>query len=330
VLLDVRNLKIEYSTSAGSVQAVQDASFVLDEADSLGLVGESGCGKSTLGRGLILLLPPNGRVTRGQILLEGVDLLSLPEAALRATRWQKVAMIFQNSMSSLNPVAHIGDQIADALQLNSDVCRDEALTRAAADFEKVGLAPSRLMQYPHEFSDGMKQRALITLALICRPLLVVADEPTTALDVVAQRQVLELLSVLQQELDMALILISHDVSVVAEACQRLAVMYAGKIVELGPTDTLLRQGCHPYTRALVDAVPSLYAPRGSIRAIPGVPPSLIDPPAGCRFAPRCDYAEAICEAVDPPAISIASNHVANCHFAGELQFGSMRDTHAKQ
>jgi oligopeptide/dipeptide ABC transporter ATP-binding protein len=321
VLLDVRNLRVEYHTLGGSVQAVDNVSFAVAEAESLGLVGESGCGKSTLGYGLMLLLPPNGRIVGGEVLLETVDLLSLPDSALRATRWRKVAMIFQNSVSSLNPVARIGDQIADALQWNSDLTRTEALERAAADFERVGLASSRLMQYPHEFSDGMKQRAMIALALTCRPLLVIADEPTTALDVVAQRQVLELLSVLREDLHLALILISHDVSVVAETCRRMAVMYAGKIVELGPTDVLLHESRHPYTKALIDSVPSLYGRRGSMEAIPGAPPSLLDPPEGCRFAPRCAYARPVCQTLDPPTISLAPNHVAHCHFAAELDFG---------
>jgi oligopeptide/dipeptide ABC transporter ATP-binding protein len=229
-------------------------------------------------------------------------------------------MVFQNSMSALNPVMRIGDQIADALQEHVQMSRKEALEQAAAAFGRVGLPDSRLMQYPHEFSGGMKQRAMIALALICQPRLLIADEPTTALDMVAQRQVLQLLDDLQRELDLALLLISHDISVVAETCSQVVVMYAGEIVELGPTKKVLHYCRHPYTRALVSSVPSLYAPARTLTSLPGAPPSLIDPPPGCRFAPRCTFAQLLCSAEVPPVVTVESAHVARCHFALDLDF----------
>ncbi len=318
VLLDVQDLKIEFRTARGPVRAVDGVSFGLAQRGSLGLVGESGCGKSTTGFGILRLLPDNGRITQGRVLFEGVDLVSLPEPELRRTRWNRISMIFQNAMSALNPVMRIGDQIVDALRLHRPLSRHEALDRAAAAFAQVGLTPSRLSQYPHEFSGGMKQRVMIAMALVCDPQVVIADEPTTALDVVAQRQVLQLLEDLKERFNLTLILISHDISAVGEVCAQVGVMYAGQMVELGTKQQVLHDYGHPYTRALVKSLPSLYTPVHQLISLPGAPPDLINPPLGCRFAPRCSHSQPLCTAEAPPLVPLGSGHMVRCHLAGQL------------
>lgn len=318
MLLSVRDLKVHFSTPHGAVRAVDGISFDLGKSGSLGLVGESGCGKSTTGYGLLRLLPRNGYIAGGQVLLSGVDLLSLPEADLRRLRWDKMAMIFQNAMSALNPVVRIGDQICAALIYHHPMPKAEAMDRAAAIFEKVGVAPSRLNQFPHEFSGGMKQRAVIALALICHPEVVIADEPTTALDVVAQRQVLQVLAELEAEMHLASILISHDISVVGELCKTVGVMYAGELVEYGPTKAVFGEYRHPYTQALLTSLPSLYTPLRTLTSLRGAPPNLIQPPKGCRFAPRCRYAQGLCSDEPPEALNVSPDHTVRCHFAMEL------------
>jgi len=312
-LLEVRNLDVTFSTDRGTLRALEGVSFTLGRGESMGLVGESGSGKSTTAYALMRLLTGNGAVSGGQALLDGDDLLRMPDAALRAARWQRIAMVFQNAMTAMNPVLRIGDQLADALQQHVPMRRAEALAQARAMFARVGLPPSRLMQYPHEFSGGMKQRAVIALALICAPSLLLADEPTTALDVIAQRQVLQLLVRLKSELGLALILISHDISAVAETCGRVAVMYAGQIVEQGPTRPMFREPRHPYTRALVAAVPSLHT--RALATIEGSAPDLTQPVAGCRFAPRCPIAAPVCGEVAPPVVELDGGRSVRCHFA---------------
>jgi peptide/nickel transport system ATP-binding protein len=312
-LLRVEGLSVDFVTGEATVRAVDEVSFDLPAGGSIGLVGESGCGKSTTAYGIMRLLPGNGRISAGRVLLEGQDLAALPEPALRRLRWQQIAMVFQNAMTALNPVMRIGEQIVAALMLHQAVPRAEALRRAAAIFGRVGLRPDRLMQYPHEFSGGMRQRAMMALALICGPRVLLADEPTTALDVVAQRRVLELLRDLQQEFHLALILISHDIAAVAEACEQIVVMYAGQVVEQGPTRATLARSRHPYTRALASAVPSLYGPAAG--ALEGLPPDLSQPSTGCRFAPRCPRAEQRCRNEPPPLHQFDGGHSARCHFA---------------
>lgn len=318
MLLDVRDLVIEFESLRGKLRAVDSVSFSLDQGDSLGLVGESGCGKSTTGYGLMRLLAPNGRIAGGQVLLNGVDLLPMPEDELRRLRWAKMAIVFQNAMSALNPVLRISDQIVSALLLHVPMSKTEALRRAAAAFERVNLPASRLNQYPHEFSGGMKQRAMIAMALICEPQILIADEPTTALDVVAQQQVLQLLGDLKQQMNLSLILISHDISAVAETCARVAVMYAGKIAEIGAASEVFHRFRHPYTRALITSLPSLHAPIRALTSLPGTPPDLISPPSGCRFAPRCPYVQSLCTEEDPPYVQVSPQHWARCHYAQQL------------
>jgi oligopeptide/dipeptide ABC transporter ATP-binding protein len=312
-LLAVRNLDVAFATPTGTLRALDGVSFQLDRGDSLGLVGESGSGKSTTAYALMRLLPPNGAATGGVALLDGEDLLRMPDAALRAARWSRIAMVFQNAMTAMNPVMRIGDQLVGALQQHRPMRRAEARALARAMFARVGLPPARLMQYPHEFSGGMKQRAVMALALICEPAVLLADEPTTALDVVAQRQVLQLLGRLQQEFGLALILISHDIAAVAETCARVAVMYAGQVIEQGPTRAVFRSPAHPYTRALVAAVPSLHA--RALASIEGTAPDLRTPSPGCRFAPRCPNVAALCRDTAPPVVDLADGRTARCHFA---------------
>ena len=319
MLLEVKDLTVQFRTEGQTLTAVNRVSFSLGEKESLGLVGESGCGKSTTAYALMNLLPKNGRIAGGQVLVNGVDLASAPYEQVRKSRWKDIAMVFQNAMTALNPVQKIGNQIVNALREHENVTRAEAIERAEYIFEKVGIAPSRLMQYPHEFSGGMKQ-AVIALALICKPKLLLADEPTTALDVVAQRQVLELLVSLQEEFELSLILISHDISAVAEACRRIAVMYGGQIMEIGPTKAVFLKSNHPYTHALVGSFPSLHKPLTTLTQIPGSPPNLADMPKGCPFAPRCPYAQDICREQLPPLRPVRLDKLCRCHFARELDF----------
>lgn len=321
VLLRVEDLTMHFRVGPGWVRAVDGVSFELRRGQTLGIVGESGCGKTSLGYTLMRLQPQNGRIIRGAIHFDGTDLVRLPDDDLRALRWTRFAMIFQNAMSALNPVFRVGDQIVDAIRHHTGVSRDAARERAGELFELVGLSRARLRGYPHEFSGGMKQRAMIALALACRPSLVIADEPTTALDVVAQGQVLREIRRLQRELDLAMIFVSHDISVVAEVCDFVAVMYAGELVEYGPTTVVLTQARHPYTIALLRSFPTIHGPIRPLVSVPGSPPDLVQPPSGCRFHPRCPYAQPVC-AQDAPPLAGPSGSWARCHFADDIQAAS--------
>jgi oligopeptide/dipeptide ABC transporter ATP-binding protein len=316
-LLEVRDLAMHFQVGSGWVHAVDGVSFDLRRGETLGIVGESGSGKTSLGYALLRLLPQNGRIVRGAIVFDGTDLVRLADAELRALRWKRFAVVFQNAMSALNPVFRVGDQIVDAIRYHTGVSRDAARERVASLFELVGLSRNRLRGYPHEFSGGMKQRAMIALALSCGPDLVVADEPTTALDVVAQEQVLRQIRSLQHDLDLALVFISHDISVVAEVCRNVAVMYAGEFVEYGPAEHLLTDPRHPYTIALLRSFPAVRGPQRTLLSVPGSPPDLVRPPSGCRFHPRCPFAQPVCREVSPPPVPTAGGW-ARCHFAEEI------------
>lgn len=320
MIIEVKDLTVKYQVGKDTLTAVNNISFNLDEQDSLGLVGESGCGKSTTAYALMNLLERNGRISNGSILINGTNLVAASMAEVRKIRWKEISMIFQNAMTAMNPVQKIGDQIVNALLEHEKMSRNEAIERAKYIFEKVGISPSRLMQYPHEFSGGMKQRAVIALALICYPKILLADEPTTALDVVAQRQVIELLISLKDELKLSMILISHDISAVAESCEKIAVMYGGEIVEIGPTKDVLIKNNHPYTNALVGSFPSLHKPISKLMQIPGSPPNLANMPTGCTFSSRCIYAKDICFTTKPTMRKVRLNKLCKCHFAEELDF----------
>ncbi|HJW48086.1 MAG TPA: ABC transporter ATP-binding protein [Candidatus Limnocylindria bacterium] len=318
-LLEVRDLVMHFQVGSGSVHAVDGVSFDLQRGETMGVVGESGSGKTSLGYAMLRLLPANGRILKGSITFDGIDLVPLPEEDLRSLRWKRFAMIFQNAMSALNPVFRVGDQIVDAIRHHTGVTRAAARERAGALFELVGLSRARLRGYPHEFSGGMKQRAMIALALSCGPDLVVADEPTTALDVVAQGQVLRQIKQLQEELHLAMIFVSHDISVVAEICRNVAVMYAGEFVEYGPTEHLLTDPRHPYTMALLRSFPSVRGPLKTLLSVPGSPPDLVRPPSGCRFHPRCPFAQQICREVSPEPTRTFDGGWARCHFTNEIR-----------
>lgn len=314
-LLEVRNLNTAYRVGDVSVRAVDNVSFQVKQSETLGIVGESGCGKTTLAFALLGLLPSNGRIEAGQIVFDGQNLLELSAEQMRAVRWKKISMIFQSAMSSLNPVKRVGDVLVEAVQAHERISKADAQRRARELFEMVGLEPKLLRSYPHELSGGMKQRAVIALSLICRPQLVIADEPTTALDVVVQDQILRRLRQLARELQLALIVISHDLGVIAEECDAVAVMYAAQIVEYGTVVSIFKHPKHPYTIGLMNSFPSLTGKRTALIPMPGDPPDLRHPPVGCRFATRCPLAEDLCRVQEPPEKEVSPGHFSKCHFA---------------
>ncbi|MEM2292738.1 MAG: ABC transporter ATP-binding protein [Nitrososphaerota archaeon] len=314
-LLEVQNLTTYYTTSRGPVRAVEDVSFKLDEGRALGLAGESGCGKTTIALSILRILPYNGKILRGKIIFEGQDIVSLKESELRnKVRWKGISLIFQGAMNALNPVYKIEDQIIEAIKVHEPkTSKEEARKRVKQLFELVGLDPSRTKNYPHEFSGGMRQRAMIAAALACNPKILIADEPGTALDVIVQAQVLKLMSELQRKLNLSIIMISHDLSIISETCNDLAIMYAGKIVEIGDVYSMFKKPLHPYTKGLIEAFPDIKEQRRKMYAIPGYPPNLLNPPSGCRFHPRCKYAMDICVKKDPETIEAHKGHFVACH-----------------
>lgn len=315
-LLDVENLKTYFYTYRGVVKAVDDVSFNLEKGTALGLTGESGCGKSTTAYSIIKLVPPPGRIVNGHVKLDGIDITKMSESQVRRdVRWKRVSMIFQGAMNALTPVYTIGRQIIETLTQHEGMPRAEAKARAEKLLKLVGLDRSLIKRYPHELSGGQKQRAFIAMALTLNPDLVIADEPTTALDVVVQAQFLNLLKRLVRDLKMSLILITHDVSVIAEMVDEVAVMYAGKIAEKGPSKRMFIQPVHPYTQGLLKSVPKLRNPE-KIKWIPGLPPDLVNPPSGCRFHPRCEHAMTICKEKEPPITRLEPDHQVSCWLYG--------------
>ena len=302
---------MSYATRAGDVRAVDGVSFSVNRGESVGLVGESGCGKTSIAMTLLKLLPENARIIKGKILLNGTNLAPLSEDQMRTHRWNNIAMVFQAAMNSLNPVYSVGDQIIEALDLHIKATRDESMQRVRHLYDLVGLDPSFIPRYPHEYSGGMKQRAVIAMALACEPDVLIADEPTTALDVIVQDRILKELRAIQQSLNMSMIYISHDMAVIAEVSHVVGVMYAGRIVEWGETVDVFQNPIHPYTQTLVSAFPSVTGPRHKLATLAGEPPNLLDPPAGCRFHPRCPYATDICQSEEPPVVR-RGEHWAAC------------------
>ena len=314
-LLEVRDLRTSFYTEEGVGRAVDGVSFVLDRGETLGLVGESGCGKSVTALSVMrLVADPPGRVEGGQVFLEGRDLLALSEEDMCQVRGDDVAMIFQEPMTSLNPVLTCGYQIMEAVSLHQGVSRQEARQRAVEMLKLVGIpAPEeRVDEYPHQLSGGMRQRVMIAMALSCNPHLLIADEPTTALDVTIQAQILELLDDLQREFHMAVLLITHDMGVIAEAADRVAVMYAGKIVELAVSKQLFSRPLHPYTRGLLESIPRLEGGRERLEIIPGMVPDARAFPAGCRFAPRCPWVQVRCREELPVLNEVREGHWVAC------------------
>ena len=314
-LLDINDLTVHYKILRGYVKAVEGVNLQLRKGETLGLAGESGCGKTTMALSIMRLLPPNGRIVKGKIIFDGKDITTLPEDRVRREiRWKKIAIVFQGAMNALNPVYSIGEQIIEAIRFHEpEVHKDEALERAKKLLELVGIDPSRVDNYPHEFSGGMRQRAMIAMALACNPKLLIADEPGTALDVIVQAQVLKLIVELQKKLNLSLILITHDLSIISETCKKAAIMYAGKLVENGSVYKIFKEPLHPYTQGLIASFPDIYAPKAEIKSIEGQPPDLLNPPSGCRFHPRCQYAMDICRVKEPPYVEVEKEHFVACH-----------------
>lgn len=315
-LLEVRGLKTYFFTDEGLVKAVDGIDFNINEGEIFGLVGESGCGKSVTALSLLRVVPsPPGRIVNGKVMFEGKDLMKISEKEMRQIRGAKISMIFQDPHSSLNPVFRIGDQIAEAIQLHQRIDKKEVPSRVteALDLVRIPDPADRMYQYPHQFSGGMKQRAMIAMMLACNPALLIADEPTTAVDATIQVQILELLKELRRERGASIMLITHNLGVIAEICDRVAVMYAGNIVEQGDVMSLLVKPKHPYTLSLLGSFPSAKKRRGELTVIPGFVPSLINPPSGCRFHPRCRYAKPICTKEMPPTVEVGDGHMVRCH-----------------
>ncbi len=313
-VLDVRDLRVEIPTGRGVVHAVDGASFSVGRGEALGLVGESGSGKSMTLRAILGLLPHPGRITGGQVLYRGMDLTTLPDRDLIDVRGKEISMIFQEPMTALNPVMRVGEQIAEAPMLHLGYSRSSAQERALELMRMVGIPDPerRARSYPHEFSGGMRQRVMIAIALSCEPEVILCDEPTTALDVTIQDQILKLLVALCQELSASLVFVTHDLAVVAQTCRQLAVMYAGQVVETGTVDAVFRSPRHPYTLGLLRSVPDFDAVQESLIPIPGSPPDLVRPPAGCRFHPRCTFVRDDCRTGDLPLRPVDFGHASAC------------------
>jgi len=317
-LLEIRGLKTHFRTDDGWVHAVDGVDLHVDAGETLCVVGESGSGKSVTAMSVLKLLPmPPGRIVAGQVLWEGRDLVPLPPAEMRRLRGREIGMVFQEPMTALNPVYTVGEQIGESLRLHEGLSRAAALDRAAELLALVHIsqATRRVHDYPHQFSGGMRQRVMLALALACKPRLLIADEPTTALDVTIQAQILDLLGELKERLGMAVLLITHAMGVVAEVAQRVVVMYAGQVIEEGPVERLFERPWHPYTQGLIRSIPRIdaEASRGSrLASIPGTVPSLVAPPPGCRFAPRCAYARDACTQATPALREVGPGHRVAC------------------
>jgi peptide/nickel transport system ATP-binding protein len=313
-LLEVDRLVMRYKIKAGEVSAVEDVSFTVHQGEAVGLVGESGCGKTSVALSLLRLLPSNAEYVSGEIRLNGEDLLFLSNEEMRQRRWKEISMVFQGAMNSWNPVYRVGDQIRETLDTHyrGVMNYDDQRTHMEKLFSAVGLPPSMLDRYPHEYSGGMRQRAVIAMALACSPQLIIADEPTTALDVIVQDQILKELKRIQQDLGMSIIYISHDIAVIAEVTDSLGVMYAGKLVEYGPTASVFARPRHPYAYLLLRSTPSISGPRRQLAPLEGEPPDLLDPPTGCRFHPRCPFATDQCVHDEPPLEEIGGGHRVAC------------------
>jgi len=312
-LLVVEGLTTHFRLGGQTVHAVDDVSFSLEDGEALGIAGESGCGKTTTALSLLRLLPSNAEVVGGSVRLFGIDLLTKSDKALQRYRWREISIIFQGAMNALNPVQRVGDQIAEPMIERQGLSKTAAAKRAGELLELVGIPKARRKAYPHELSGGMRQRAMIAMALACDPAVIIGDEPTTALDVMVQAQILELLEDLREKLGLSLILITHDLSVLAETCDRVMIMYAGRVAEEGPVGLVYGTPRHPYTQMLLRAFPDVLSGRRDLGTIPGSPPDLRTPPPGCRFHPRCPAAMDVCRTEVPPEVTFDDRVRVACH-----------------
>lgn len=313
-LLDIRNLSVAFDTDSGKVYAVNNLSLKIGRKETLGLVGETGAGKTTTALAVMKLIQsPPGKITSGEIILEGQDLMKVPEKDMFNIRGNKISMIFQDPMTSLNPVMTVGEQISEVIELHQKLSKDELRKKTEEMLEVVGIRKERINDYPHQFSGGMKQRVVIAMALACNPELIIADEPTTALDVTIQAQVLELMKNLKEKYDTSMILITHDLGVVAEICDYVSVIYAGSIVEYASVKDMYETPGHPYTKGLFNSIPSLDEDVESLTTIKGNPPDPSALPSGCRFHPRCDKCMEICKHTNPELREISPGHFIACH-----------------
>jgi oligopeptide/dipeptide ABC transporter ATP-binding protein len=325
LILEVRALSMHFRVKAGWVRAVDEVSFSLQRGQVLGIVGESGCGKTSAALSIVRLLPGNGCIRGGEVLFQGNDLTKINLAEMRRLRWKNISIIFQGSMNALSPVHRVADQLQAALLLHEpQVSKRAAGERVAHLFELVGVPTARLRDYPHQLSGGMRQRVMIAMALVCNPDLVIADEPTTALDVIIQRQVMETLRDLQQRLQQSMILITHDMAVVAEACHHVAVMYAGRVMEYGTARAVFYHAKNPYTIGLLRSYPSIRGEIQELISMPGDPPNLANLLPGCRFAERCPLADDRCSGQNPPVIEVEPDHWSRCWWGIDIDIDRLK------
>lgn len=318
-LLDVKNVTIEYKTEKGVLKAVDDVSFSLELGESVGLVGESGCGKTTLAKSIMRLLAKNGSISTGQMIYKGSDIVTKSEEEIRQLRLTEIAMVSQSAMNGLNPVYTVGDQLMEGILAHSNMSKKEAYDRSVEVFRMVGLEEKRLKSYPHQMSGGMKQRAIIAMALTLNPSLIIADEPTTALDVVVQDRILQQIVDIQKKINSSMILITHDISVVSETCESIIVMYGGKIMEKAYTKDFFTKPIHPYSLGLNNAFPSIHEIGEELISIPGAPPNLMEEQFGCRFKDRCPFRTELCISTEPELQEIKPGHMSACHYNDQVE-----------
>jgi peptide/nickel transport system ATP-binding protein len=313
-LLEIKNLTIQYKTDNGIVHAVENLDLELGNGETLGFVGETGAGKTTTALGILQLVPePAGKIVGGEIIFKGENLLKKSKSEMKKILGSKIAMIFQDPMTSLNPVITVGEQIQEMILLHEKISKEEALEKAKKMLEVVGIQGSRHDEYPHQFSGGMKQRVVIAIALSCNPVLLIADEPTTALDVTIQAQVLDLMKKLKDEFQTSMVMITHDLGVVAEICDKVAIIYGGNVVEYGPKESLYMKPYHPYTEGLFNSIPDLDSEQDRLNVIDGLPPDPTNMPTGCTFHPRCPHAMEKCKCERPSKFSVGEGHFVNCY-----------------
>jgi peptide/nickel transport system ATP-binding protein len=315
-ILEIRDLYVRYHTDDGTVNALNGVNLTLRDGETLGLVGETGAGKTTLAKSIMQLIPsPPGRIEKGEILFNGKDLLKVQLSEIRAIRGRQISMIFQDPMSSLNPVMTVGEQIAEVIETHEKLSHSEALKKAVDMLKTVGITSDRANDYPHQFSGGMKQRVVIAIALACNPQVLIADEPTTALDVTIQAQVLEMMGELKNKYNMAMLLITHDLGVVAQMCERVAILYAGEIMEIGNLQHIYKRTAHPYTKGLLGAIPKIHVNERRLNPIDGLMPDPMIKVKGCAFEQRCKHATERCKKEHPTMVEVAPGHFARCFFA---------------